>query len=168
MSKLKKILSQESCGRCRVCCGFTKEDIWEIPLIYAGSKNEVEKRLGVRLIPRDSEFVFDMNFGDDDISYCPALTENGCSLGELKPFDCAIWPFRVNSLDDTRVITVSPVCGSIFSLPLKTLSDFVNADGFAETLFDEAEKHPDMVKPYIHGYPILAIKKRAGKNLTLL
>ena len=159
MSKLKKILSQESCRKCRICCGFTREDIWEIPLIFAENRNAVEEKLGVQLNYRGEEFVFDMEFGSDGISYCPALTENGCALGELKPFDCAVWPFRVNSLGNMRVITVSPVCETVYSLPLKTLSDFVNADGFAEMLFSEAQKHPDMIKPYIDGYPILAVQQ---------
>ena len=159
MSKLKKILSSESCGKCRVCCGFTKDDIWEIPLVYAENREEVGKKLGVGLIPHGGEFVFDMKFNGGEISYCPALSDNGCMLGELKPFDCAVWPFRVNSLGDLRVITVSPVCETVSALPLKTLSDFVSADGFADSLFAEARKHPDMIKPYIDGYPILAVEK---------
>lgn len=158
MSKLKKILSSESCGKCRVCCGFTRDDIWEIPLVFKEDRRAVEEKLGVELSPRGGEFVFDMEF-DGDISYCPALSDNGCVLGELKPFDCAVWPFRVNMLGNTRVITVSPVCETVFSLPLKALSDFVNEDGFADALFAEARKHPDMVKPYIDGYPIMAVEK---------
>lgn len=158
MSRLGKILSADSCGKCRVCCGFTREDIWEIPLIYAENRAAVEERLGVKLIPRGKELVFDMEFSGD-ISFCPALSESGCSLGDLKPFDCAVWPFRVNALDNLRVITVSPVCETIFSLPLKTLSEFVQQDGFAEMLFSEAKNHPEIVKPYIDGYPILAVEK---------
>lgn len=158
MSMLKKILSQDTCGKCRICCGFIKEDVWEIPLVYAENRKDVENKLGVELIPRGNEYVFDMKFDNGNISYCPALCEHGCSLGELKPFDCAIWPFRVNSLDNLQVITVSPVCETVYSLPMKTLVDFVNADGFAEKLFSEAEKHPDIVKPYINGYPIVAVK----------
>ncbi len=159
MSKLSKILSFESCGKCRVCCGFVEDDKWEIPLIFREYREKVEEKLGVRLIPRGQEFVFDMNFNGSEIVHCPALSENGCTLGDLKPFDCAVWPFRVNRLGDFRVITVSPVCETVFSLPLKMLKEFVNSDGFADTLFAEADKHPDMVKPYIDGYPILAVQK---------
>lgn len=126
-------------------------------MIFAGNRKAVEEKLGVKLIERGKEFVFDMNFGGKESSYCPALSENGCMLGELKPFDCAVWPFRVNSLGSRRVITVSPVCGTVFSLPLKRLSEFVIKDGFAQKLFAEAERHPEMVKPYIDGYPILAV-----------
>lgn len=159
MSMLGKILSADSCGNCRVCCGFTREDIWEIPLIYKENRSAVEEKLGVELIPRGGEFVFDMKFNGGEISYCPALSENGCSLGALKPFDCAVWPFRVNALGDMRVITVSPVCETVSALPLNVLSEFVSSDGFAKKLFAEARKHPEIVKPYIDGYPILAVDK---------
>lgn len=156
MSMLKEILSQEECGKCRVCCGFTEDDVWEIPLIFKENRSKVEELLGEKLISRGEEFVFDMKF-DGDISYCPALSDRGCTLGDLKPFDCAVWPFRVNLLNGLHVITVSPVCGAVSSLPVKTLSDFINKNGFAEKLFAEAERHPDMVKPYINGYPILRV-----------
>ena len=146
MSMVKKLLSAETCRKCKVCCGFTREDIWEIPLIYTENREAVENKTGARLIPRGSELVFDMSF-DGELSYCPALTESGCSLGEHKPFG------------KTLIITVSPVCESVFSLPLKSLCDFVRADGFSEKLFCEAHKHPDIVKPYIGGYPILAVEE---------
>lgn len=158
MSMVKKLLSAECCGQCRICCGFTRDDIWEIPLIFWENHIAVEDKLGTKLIPRGKEFVFDMNFDNGEISYCPALSENGCTLGKLKPFDCAVWPFRVNRLGNKRVITVSPVCEAVFSLPLKELSEFVHTDGFAQKLFAEAERHPDIIKPYIDGYPILAVE----------
>lgn len=154
---LKKILSPISCAKCRVCCGFDEGDKWEIPLIFSELREEVEKKLGVVLQRRGGEYVFDMEFDGDKVVYCPAAGENGCILGELKPFDCLIWPFRVNSMNGTRVITVSPVCGTVSELPVKTLSDFVNADGFSQKLFQTARTHPDMIKPYISGYPILAV-----------
>ena len=132
--------------------------MWEIPLIYTENRAKVEEKLRCSLIPRGGEFVFDMDFNGGEISYCPALSEQGCTLGELKPFDCAVWPFRVNSLGDMRVITVSPVCETVSALPLNVLSEFMSADEFAEMMFAEARNHPDIVKPYIDGYPILAIE----------
>lgn len=161
---LSKILSKSECGKCRVCCGFVEDDKWEIPLIFSEFKEKVEKKLGIILEKRCNEYVFPMQFHENDVIYCPALSENGCSLGELKPLDCAVWPFRVNSLGDFRVITVSPVCGSVSELPLKTLCGFLKEDGFAEKLFAAAKQHPDMVKPYISGYPILLVEEDNSKN----
>lgn len=156
---LSRILQPESCAKCRVCCGFDEDDKWEIPLIFKEHRERVEEKLGVKLIPRGGEYAFDMEFDGDKLVFCPAAGEHGCTLGGLKPFDCLIWPFRVNALGELRAITVSPVCGAVSELPLKTLSEFVNADGFAEKLFETARKHPDIVKPYIDGYPIVAVEK---------
>ena len=162
---LKKILQPESCAKCRVCCGFVEEDKWEIPLIFGEFRERIEEKLGAKLTPRGGEYVFDMEFDGDKLVYCPAASEHGCTLGELKPFDCLIWPFRVNSLGDMRVITVSPVCSAVSELPLKTLSEFVT-DGFADKLFKTARKHLDIVKPYLDGYPIIAVEKSENVNQT--
>lgn len=156
---LSEILKKETCAACRVCCGFDESDKWEIPLIFEEFRPEIEKKLGVKLKKRGNEYVFDMEFDGNKVIFCPAASENGCVLGELKPFDCLIWPFRVNSLDDFRVITVSPVCSEVSRLPLNLLTEFVQKDDFSEKLFRTADEHPDIVKPYINGYPILAAKK---------
>lgn len=156
---LSKILKKESCASCRICCGFDESDKWEIPLIFEEFRAEIEKKTGVMLKKRGNEHVFDMEFDGDKVVYCPAAGEHGCTLGELKPFDCLIWPFRVNSLGNFRVITVSPVCGEVSRLPLSTLTEFVQKNGFSEKLFRAADDHPDMVKPYIEGYPILMVEQ---------
>ena len=156
---LKKILDPKSCGKCRICCGFDESDKWEIPLVFDELKQYVEKEYpDVKLSPRGGEYVFDMEFHGSEVIYCPMLTETGCILGDKKPFDCRIWPFRVNSLDGRRVITVSPVCGMVSELPVKSLTEFAQGE-FAELLFRTAKEHPDMVKPYIDGYPIVAVEK---------
>ena len=41
-----------------------------------------------------------MKFNGDEIIYCPAASDHGCVLGDKRPFDCKIWPFRVNKLND--------------------------------------------------------------------
>ena len=157
---LKKILDPKSCGKCRICCGFDESDKWEIPLVFDELKRYVEAEYpDVKLSPRGGEHVFDMEFNGSEVVYCPMLTETGCILGDKKPFDCRIWPFRVNELDGRRVITVSPVCGVVSELPVKALTEFVQGD-FAQLLFSTAKEHPDMVKQYIDGYPIVAVEKK--------
>ena len=154
---LKKILNQSTCGGCRVCCVFDRDDVWELPLLRESDLPAVREHYSGELIKRgDSSFVFDVSFDERGLTYCPMLTEHGCILGDSKPFDCKIWPFRVNDLNGTLVITLSPVCEAVSALPLLILTKFVNSDGFADKLFAEAAKNPDMVKPYIEGYPILA------------
>ena len=100
-----------------------------------------------------------MKFNGDEIIYCPVASDHGCVLGDKRPFDCKIWPFRVNKLNDMYVITLSPVCPAVKKLPLETLCEFVKADDFADMLFNHAAEFPESVKPYEDGYPILAVEK---------
>ena len=156
---LKKILSPETCSKCRVCCVFDKNDVWEIPLISEEIYNNIStERPELIMIPRgEKSHVFDMQFKEDGLTYCPALSENGCTLGENKPFDCRIWPFRVMKKENSLVITISPVCEHIDpeSYDVTELSETL-----APIIFEEAEKNPDIIKEYIDGYPIVAIKDR--------
>lgn len=156
---LKKILSPETCGKCRVCCVFDKDDIWEIPLISEELHSRIaQERPELKMSGRGTNsHVFEMEFKDNGLTYCPALSETGCTLGENKPFDCRIWPLRAMKKGDDIVITISPVCESVNP-------DDENVRALAEELapiiFDEADKNPDIIKEYIEGYPIAAIRAR--------
>lgn len=114
----------------------------------------------VKRIPGTESCVFDMKFNGDEIIYCPAASDHGCVLGAERPFDCRIWPFRVNDLNGMRVVTLSPVCPAVKKLPLEELCRFVEADDFAVKLFRHAAEFPESIKPYEDGYPILAVEKR--------
>ena len=156
---LSSLLSHDTCARYRICCGFVESDKWEIPL-FAGKEecSTASELAGVRRLPGTKSCVFDMKFNGSEIVMCPAASEHGCILGDKRPFDCRIWPFRVNDLNGTHVITLSPVCPAMIKLPLDKLMDFVNSDGFAQTLFRHAAEFPETVKPYEKGYPILAVE----------
>ncbi len=157
---LSKILTPEQCAKCRICCGFVDSDRWEIPLLAGEQERGSAGKLGaaVEAIPGTKSCVFSMDFHGEDVVYCPAAGENGCVLGGERPFDCRVWPFRVMNLNGTNVITLSPVCPEVMKLPLSDLVDFVNSDGFADTLFRHAGYYPESVKKYISGYPILAVE----------
>ncbi len=154
---LKKILSPETCGKCRVCCVFDHEDVWEIPLISEEIKNNLDtKRPELKTVRRgEKSYVFDMEFKDDGLTYCPALSDTGCTLGVNKPFDCKIWPLRAMRKGNELVITVSPVCESVDPESEQT-KELVKE--LAPLIFAEAKRNPDIIKEYIEGYPI-AISK---------
>ena len=157
---LKKILKPEQCAKCRICCGFVDSDRWEIPLLAGENEKLCAKQFGkTEILPGTKSSVYCMEFHGDDVIFCPALGEKGCRLGDERPFDCRVWPFRVNEFNGTKVITLSPVCPEVKKLPLAELMEFVNSDGFADILFRHAEEFPESVKPYISGYPILAVKE---------
>ena len=42
---LTEILSREACAKCRVCCVFDKDDIWEIPVISPETSEYIKKNI---------------------------------------------------------------------------------------------------------------------------
>ena len=165
---LKNILSNETCAKCRLCCIFDKYDVWETPVITRELFVKLSaERHDLKMVSKgvSGGYVFNMeNCWDEEeeIFRCPALDpKKGCTLGDNKPFDCRIWPFRVMETEDKRfrMITVSPVCPEIFDRPLSQLSEFVK-EKLENTVFDYAEKNPEIVKKYIKGYQVLAIRKQ--------
>lgn len=91
---------------------------------------------------------------DEDLYYCDVLDkQRGCMLGDDKPFDCRIWPLRVMSFEGKRVIALSPVCPVVKTRPLEKIAQ--TAQRLAAVIFENANKNPDLVKPYETGYVIL-------------
>lgn len=156
---LSKLLSKDECAKCRICCTFDDDDIWETPVIYNEFADQVANT-GAKLLDKEEYKLFSLSKEDgDELYYCTALDkQKGCKLSnEAKPFDCKIWPFRVMKLKGLNrlVITLSPVCPIVKIRPLESILETL--DEIKEDIFKEARLHPFMVKDYIDGYPILAI-----------
>lgn len=157
---LKKILNGKVCAKCKLCCGFDKSDVWEMPVFT----EEIRDR--IRSMKPETEFEIKADgyrfctgeIDDNQLIYCPALTENGCILGDDKPFDCRIWPFRIMDIQGKRAITIASICEELYNRPLAELVKFLE-DGLAETIFSYADSHPEIIKPYYDGYPVLMFEK---------
>lgn len=159
---LKEILSGSDCAKCRVCCIFDRTDCWEIPLVEPSLAEYIKREYpDVKLENRGNNSVFASEFDENGLTACPMLTEQGCKLGDKKPFDCMIWPFRVMRKEDLLLLTLSPVCETVSKLPVKRISDF--AAKIADTVYKAAENDPEMVKDYIEGYPVFAVRTAAEK-----
>ncbi len=156
---LSKILSKEECAKCRICCCFDSSDIWEAPVITQSKADEILKDYNSeqKFLNKDDHYILDMKKeADKDLFYCSMLdNQSGCIMKDKKPFDCRIWPFRIMDLNGTNVITLSPVCPVVKTRSLEELSDF--AKELAPIVFKEAKVNPQIIKPYINGYPILAV-----------
>ncbi len=158
---LTKLLSRSTCADCKLCCVFDRYDVWETPVL---SQEVMEK---ARTLLPESEFVTKgensylfriRELDGDDLFRCPLLDpDKGCMLGTEKPFDCQIWPYRIMELDGRQAITIAPICDAMMAQPLDKLLSFLR-EGLADTIFDYAELHPDVVKPYDYMYPILLWK----------
>lgn len=160
---LKGLLDKKTCAKCRICCGFDNTDLWEMPVMTEKTVQKLkELRPDAEFKSCGGSYVTDAgNPPDGEIFYCPALDhEKGCMLGDDKPFDCRIWPFRVMETGDKsfRMITVSPVCPEISGRSLVQLSEFVK-EKLENTVFEYAASNPEIIKNYISGYPILAIRE---------
>lgn len=156
---LTEILSRESCAACKVCCLFDREDCWEMPLIKPDLAAAIEKDYPEVKIKKTGVCgVFEPDFGEDGLAVCPMLGEKGCRLGENKPFDCRIWPFRVMKKGNLLLLTLSPVCETVSKLSVSKISRF--AEKISPQIFEEAKRNPEMIKDYIENYPVFAVKER--------
>lgn len=156
---LSKILSREECSKCKICCEFDDDDIWETPVIYNDSIKSV-----LNINPSQDFIETDCNGKklrvlklkkEDDIYPCTMLDRSkGCMLGsENKPFDCKIWPLRVMKKDEKTVIALSPVCPVVAKKPIGDVCCV--AEDLSDLIFEQAKLHPEIVKDYIDGYKIL-------------
>lgn len=152
---LKEILSPSSCADCRLCCGFDESDLWEIPVFSAETSEKLGKeRPELTFLPYGAgSRVLQMRFDSDGIARCPALAENGCTLGENKPFDCRIWPFRAMEQNGKTVLTLAPLCESVQKIKREKLAAF--AKKISPLIREEIRKNPDIIKPYRDGYRIM-------------
>lgn len=160
---LKNILSGSDCARCRICCVFDKYDIWETPVV----SDELYRRIiadfpETEFISKGSSRIFKCIPDDEkgELYVCPMLDKaSGCRLGDSKPFDCRIWPYRIMELGGKRVISIASICPEMYNKPLSQLVNELEENNLSEKIFSEAEKNPDIIKPYQEGYPILKVER---------
>lgn len=166
---LTEILSRDACAQCRLCCVFDSSDIWETPVITPALREKILREIDseTKFLKKGECSLFRLENPDvQGLYYCPMLRENGCVLGEEKPFDCAVWPFRVMNVRGRRAVTIAPICPAVMQLPLEKLLDFVKS-GLGDKIFRYADKHNEIVKDHDESYPILLFeedKKGDAKN----
>lgn len=157
---LKKILDNRTCAECKLCCIFDRYDIWETPVFDEHAKNKLESLADAEFVQKDGGYIFKAEkFDDEGLFTCPALdSEKGCMLGDEKPFDCRIWPYRIMQIGDKRAITIAEICDAMYNKPLSELVGFLKK-GLADTIFRYADSHPEIVKPYDNSYPVLMFEE---------
>ncbi|MBQ8297620.1 MAG: hypothetical protein IJX77_07555 [Ruminococcus sp.] len=158
---LKKILDGKSCAKCRLCCVFDSSDVWETPVFTQEIRDRIlQHSPETEFLPKDGGFIFKVGeLSDGELFSCPALTEKGCMLGDDKPFDCRIWPYRIMEIGGRRAITLASICEELYNRPLSQLTEFLK-EGLAERIFSYAQEHPEIVKPYDEGYPVLMFEPK--------
>lgn len=157
---LKKILSGSTCAKCRLCCVFDRYDIWETPVFTDEIRDRIlAEKPEAEFISKDGGYIFKAKeLDENELFSCPALTETGCMLGDDKPFDCRIWPYRIMNVGGRRAITIASICDELYNRPLSQLVGLLK-DDLAADIFAYANAHPEIVKPYYEGYPVLMFER---------
>lgn len=152
------LLSREECAGCRQCCSFEGYSLWDTPLIPPELKEEIlSLRPQQEFVSREECSILKMQQAEGGLYVCPLLdSERGCILGDGKPFDCRIFPFRVMELEGRRVIALSPDCPVVAQRPMQAIME--KAQELEGYIFAEADKHPEYVKPYRRGFVVVAVE----------
>jgi Fe-S-cluster containining protein len=166
MSRLGQLVSYDDCKECRLCCWFTKYELWETPVISDKKRAFIkEKYPETKFVSKDSYgslFVMKetsserkfSDIADSTVFDCPMLDVSGCRLGDDKPFECSIWPYRIMSQDGKLLISVSTLCKPMCENSLESIMAHLKS-GLANDISDYAKINPGIIKDYNDGYPIL-------------
>ena len=161
---LSPVLSKEECARCRFCCSFRRQSLWETPLFDAETVGKLSELYPeARFKPRGDAFTIDIDDGyetDDpeEEALCP-FNKGGCILGaDDKPFDCSIWPLRVMRYSGGLAICLTPTCPVISGKPISVMQELADGE-VGGRIAEYAEKHPFIIKDYKEGFPVLRMIK---------
>ena len=152
---LSEILSNETCGKCKGCCYFDKDDLWEVPLLTPETAKIIEKNYSeTKLVKNKSLMLFDIpKLSEDEMFVCPMLTDKGCILKDDKPFDCKIWPFRIMyDENENASIAVSAYCKPVSSISKEKLKDFLISSGLIDKIKKYYLEYPESIKKFSKDY----------------
>ncbi len=152
---LKRILSGETCAKCRNCCVFEEQSAWELPAFSAKAVKRLADRPAYRITECGGRYRITLPYDDTHAAQpCPFLDEaSGCTLpDDEKPFACKIWPVRVMR-DDAgalRLTLYQNCCG----IPADSHAalDRLLQDGLRERIFSEAARDASLILPYHENY----------------
>ncbi len=163
---MRQIVHHEQCKRCRECCRFRENRQDFAPIFTA---EEIEAIRAVRdempeFVPfKETENTFQIRLKKakhEDPVYpyvCPFLDEDNyqCSIYDVRPFDCRIWPFIILKISETGEVQLAHFTGSA-CLALEEVSpeDFAEYDAYMQQLVTSGEflrflkAHPDLIWEY--------------------
>ncbi len=166
---LQKVLSKETCAKCRFCCSFRRQSLWELPRVpldfclkYPVSPDgtpvsyKTDENRGMKYAVTDLTGKYRTEDPEEEVP-CPFLdAHTGCTLSEEdKPFECKIWPLRFMELPDgTKKIALTPTCPEINKVSQDAMKELIRG-GIETAVTDYAERYPFIIKDYRNGFTIL-------------
>ena len=144
---LKSILSKETCANCKVCCNYSPEALWDIPGFTLEEYQNVIKKFpeyASKSYCKNNLYYFEMNKLHSKKYLCPFLNDCGCTLGDLKPFKCAIWPFYIVNYENQVYLALSNVCPNLNDIEYEKLPASLQYN--IEKMKDIVKGHPELIE----------------------
>ena len=149
---LKEFLKRDVCSNCKTCCSFDGYELLETPYITPQIADKmISIKNDIKLLSQNTYYrlkITKEDLNEDGLFLCPMLDiDKGCLLGDEKPFECSIFPFKIMYFKGERVITISKLCKELYSRSLKELVDFLKK-GLAHEIFNYAYMYPQIITKY--------------------
>lgn len=156
---IKEILPPKKCMECRGCCFFGSDDLYEVPYILPELAEYIKENYkSVELIQISNGYTFKLpdELSENNLFVCPMLSESGCVLGDDKPFDCGIYPFRVmKDKCGTERIAVAKYCKGISGIQTEKLKNFLLSSGLYDKIISYMNDNPYIALDYTEDYAII-------------
>ncbi len=120
---MQQIITHDQCKRCQECCRFRENRQYFAPVF---TPDEVEAArtaaptVNATFKPVDGDlFQIQLQpalYPDENYQYvCPFLDEAGyaCTIYEVRPFDCRIWPLIILKIRETGKIMLAHFTGEV-------------------------------------------------------
>ena len=160
---MRQIVHHEQCQRCRECCRFRANRQDFAPIFTAEELDAIRRATDSmpEFVPfKDSASMFQIRLQKakhDDPVYpyvCPFLDEDAyaCTIYDIRPFDCRIWPFIILKLSETGEVKLAHFTGDA-CLALEEVSpeDLGEYEAYMtrlvtdNTFLDFLRAHPDLI-----------------------
>lgn len=144
---LRKILHSEDCAKCQMCCKFELDELVDAPTFSEKEMIEVlSRKPKIKFAKKQNVYQIILEQWRDKY-ICPLLTENGCMLGNKKPFDCKAWPFYVMKKGEKYVVTLTKDCPVVNAKSSEKIKSCIDKD-FLLKCHLIIKEYPDMIMEY--------------------
>lgn len=160
---MKQLVQHEQCLRCHECCRF-RADRQDFAPIFTAEELEAIRQVRDDLPDftpfRGSDKVFQIRLKEAEIPHeeypyvCPFLDEANyrCTIYEVRPFDCRIWPFIVLKVRETGQVLLAHFTGeACLAVQEAQPEDFAAYEAYmqqlvtSESFLKFLKKYPELI-----------------------
>lgn len=160
---MRQIVHHEQCRRCRECCRFRANRQDFAPIFTAEELDAIRQVTDSMpaFVPfKDSGNIFQIQLAKAKIEdpvypyVCPFLDEDKyeCTIYDVRPFDCRIWPFIILKLSDTGEVKLAHfTADACLALEEASMEDFGEYEAdmqqmvTSESFLRFLNEHPDLI-----------------------